>query len=323
MNLTGATQRTMFIAIPVGMNYRTERLPLVTFSIIGLNTLVYLVSLVCAIDTGGDSNEWIRNHLWLIPAQSFWWTYFTSMFVHAGIFHLAGNMIFLFLFGCCVEDIIGRVRFAAFYLASGIIAALSFIAFTPEHFNSELPLGGASGAITACMGMYLLLRAEGEIEFKYFFWFIYIRAGEFEIPAWIAITFWFLKDLFWMIFGFYFQQRGGGTAFGAHVGGFLAGLALVAIYKFFIKRREAKTEPEDLIINPAQILATAAATRETATSETPTIFLYDGNQQTGPFTLTQVQAMLQRGEVTHDASYWSEGLDDWQNIADLSNQPGV
>jgi hypothetical protein len=97
-----------------------------------------------------------------------------------------------------------------------------------------------------------------------------------------------LKDLFWMIFGFYFQQRGGGTAFGAHVGGFLAGLALVAIYKFFIKRREAKTEPEDLIINPAQILATAAATRETATSETPTIFLHDGNQQTGPFTLTQV-----------------------------------
>jgi rhomboid family protein len=314
----------MIILLPVGMNYRTERLPLVTFSIIGINTLAYLVSLVYAIGTGGESNDWVYNHLWLVPAQSFWWTYFTSMFVHAGIFHLVGNMIFLFLFGCCVEDIIGRVRFAAFYLASGIISALAFIAFTPEHFNSEVPLGGASGAISACMGMYLLLRTDSDIEFKYFYWlfFLAVGSGEFEVPAWVAITFWFVKDLFWTVFGFFQDQHGGGTAFGAHVGGFLAGLAMVAVYKFMMKWRAPETEPGELIINPAKIMARAMATREIATSETPLIFLHDGGRQTGPFTLSQVQTMLRRGEVTSEAIYWSEGLDNWQNIAELSNQPG-
>jgi membrane associated rhomboid family serine protease len=313
----------MIIAIPVGMNYRTERLPWVTFSLIGLNILVWLVSLICALNTNGDSNEWIYSHLWLIPAQSFWWTYFTSMFVHAGLLHLVGNMIFLFLFGCCVEDMLGRVRFGAFYLASGIIAALAYIAFTPEHFNSEVPMGGASGAITACMGMYLLLRAEGEIEFKYFFWFIYIRAGEFEIPAWIAISFWFLKDVLSMVLGFYNRQHGGGTAFGAHVGGFLAGLALVALYKFFAKKREAMREPDNLIIDPAKIMSRAMVAGNKTASETPTIFLHDGDKQSGPFTLTQVQTMIMQGEISHDASYWSEGLDDWQNVAELSPQRGI
>jgi len=315
----------MIAVLPVGMNYRTERLPIVTFSIIGLNTLVYLVSLVCAFNTGGDSNDWVVSHLWLIPAQSFWWTYFTSMFVHAGIFHLLGNMIYLFLFGCCVEDIIGRVRFAAFYLASGVIAALAFIAFSPDHFASTVPMGGASGAITACMGMYLLLRAGAEIEFKYFYWlfFIAIGSGEFELPAWVAITFWFVKDLFWMVLGFYFHQRGGGTAFGAHVGGFLAGLALVGAYKFIIQRREQAAESEkNLIITAAEIRAATPVPNAISAGEIPTIFLHDGRRQSGPFTLAQVQAMLHSGAVGHDAHYWSEGLNDWQSVAELSDQPG-
>src|ERR1017187_5918025 len=120
----------MFIAVPVGMNYRTERFPIVTVSLIGLNMLVYLVTLICALNTGGDSNDWVMQNLWLIPAQSYWWTYLTHMFVHAGIFHLVGNMLFLFLFGCCVEDLIGRARFACMYLAGGIIAALAYIALS-------------------------------------------------------------------------------------------------------------------------------------------------------------------------------------------------
>ena len=75
---------------------------------------------------------------------------------------------------------------------------------TPDHFMSIHPMGGASGAINACMGMYLLLRAGADIEFKYFFWFFYMRAGEFEIPAWAAISFWFLKDLLWAVLGMAF-----------------------------------------------------------------------------------------------------------------------
>jgi membrane associated rhomboid family serine protease len=226
----------MFIAVPVGMNYRTERLPLVTLSLICLNTLVWLVTLVCYFSTDGASDDWIMAHLWLVPEQSHWWMYLTSMFVHAGIFHLLGNMIFLFLFGACVEDIIGRLRFAIYYLAGGLVAEFAYVAMTPEHFVSTIPMGGASGAISACMGMYLLLRADADIEFKYFAWwfFIYMRAGEFEIPAWMAIIFYFAMDLIGAVIGM-FSEHGSGVAFGAHVGGFLGGLGLVAFYPGFPK----------------------------------------------------------------------------------------
>jgi membrane associated rhomboid family serine protease len=272
----------MFIAVPVGMNYRTERFPIVTVCLIGLNILVYLVTLICFISTGGDSNEWVMQNLWLIPAQSHWWTFLTSTFVHAGIFHLIGNMLFLFLFGCCVEDLIGRTRFACMYLAGGIIAALAYIAFSPGHFDSEIPMGGASGAISACMGMYLLLRADAEIEFKYFLWlFVFVRAGEFELPAWVAITFWFLNDLLWMIVGLASDERGGGVAFGAHVGGLLAGCAMIGIYKLATRRRKEPIEIIAPILTPIagpikvrlQPAAAAVAAPET-TGEEPAIFIY-------------------------------------------------
>src|SRR4051812_37391114 len=105
----------MLLLLPVGMNYRTERLPIVTLSLIGVNIVVYVISLACFFLTQGASNLWIYENLWLIPADSLPWTYLTSMFVHSGFFHLLGNMIFLFLFGCCVEDLIGRGKFLAFY----------------------------------------------------------------------------------------------------------------------------------------------------------------------------------------------------------------
>jgi membrane associated rhomboid family serine protease len=313
----------MFIAIPVGMNYRTERLPLVTLSLIGLNTLVWLVSTICFFNTDGGSDLWILKHLWLIPSACTWNACFTSMFVHAGIFHLLGNMIFLFLFGSCVEDIIGRLRFAIFYLVGGLVAEIVYIAMLPEHFMSPHPMGGASGAISACMGMYLLLRADAEIEFKYFFWFIYIRAGEFEIPAWVAITFWFAKDLLWAVLAMASKSGGSGVAFGAHVGGFLGGLALVAVYKWMVRPREAASAHPDFIIDPAEALATATMPPSpiATASETPTIFLHYLARQTGPFTLSQVQAMLHNGDIGREAFYWSEGMSNWQSVADLSDQP--
>jgi membrane associated rhomboid family serine protease len=315
----------MFIAIPVGMNYRTERLPLVTFSLIGLNTLVWLVTLVCAISTDGESELWVMKHLWLIPAQSFLWTYLTSMFVHSGIFHLAGNMIFLFLFGSCVEDIIGRLRFIIFYLVGGLVADFVFIAMSPEHFMSSRPMGGASGAISACMGMSLLLHADVEVEFKYFFWFffVYMRAGEFEIPAWVAITFYFVTDLFGAVTGMFSKHGGGGVAFGAHVGGFLGGLALIAVYKWLVRPQEAESVESDLIIDPAAVMATSSVqpAPAPATSETPTIFLHYLARQTGPFTLSQVQAMLHSGAIGREAVYWSEGMSNWESVVDLSDQP--
>jgi len=316
----------MFIAIPVGMNYRTERLPVVTFSLIGLNTLIWLASLICQVNTDGESQVWILKHLWLVPSACTWYAPFTYMFVHEGFLHLFGNMLFLFLFGSCVEDMLGRLRFAVFYLVGGLLAEIVYLAMLPAHFNSSAPMGGASGAISACMGMYLLLRTDTDIEFKYFFWlYVYVRAGEFAIPAWVAITFWFAKDLLFAVLGMLVKNAGGGVAFGAHVGGLLGGLALVAAYKWLARERAATAAParSRLRIDPAAILAPARAPAAPlpASSETPTIFLHDGQAQTGPFTLTAVQAMLQRGEISRDASYWSEGMSGWESVSDLAGQP--
>jgi membrane associated rhomboid family serine protease len=316
----------MFAILPVGMNYQTQRLPVVTFSLIGINTLVWLVSTVCYYSTSGESQLWIFDHLWLIPAESSLLTYLTSMFVHSGFFHLLGNMVFLFLFGCCVEDIIGRFRFALLYLAGGVVAELAHIAFSPEHFNSDIPMGGASGAISACMGMYLLLRAGADIEFKYFYWFFfaYLGAGEFTLPAWVAITFWFLKDVFWMVLGWDSHHAGGGTAFGAHVGGFLAGLAAIGLLKLFMHGQLGVNAEEEVrpIITPAPIRVRVQPRRVAEPVETPTIYLHDGAQQTGPFTLSQVQGMLRTGQINHGVQYWSDGLDEWRNVAELSDRPG-
>jgi membrane associated rhomboid family serine protease len=309
----------MFIAIPVGMNYRTERYPVVTFSLIGINTLVYLVSLFFFFSTDGESDLWIFYHLWLIPSACMWYAPLTSMFVHAGFLHLFGNMIFLFLFGSCVEDMIGRLRFTIFYLLGGLIAEFVYIAMLPDHFMSIHPMGGASGAISACMGMYLLLRADADIEFKYFFWFIYIRAGEFEIPAWMAISFWFLKDVFWAVLGMVNSHSGGGVAFGAHVGGLLAGLGMIGIYKM-LQRNRADNFPEE-IISPATVMAAAAAQQEIPTSETPTFFLHEEGGQSGPFTLSQIQSRLSRGTIGKEALYWSEGMTEWQSVLDLASHP--
>jgi membrane associated rhomboid family serine protease len=307
----------MFILLPVGMNYRTERLPIVTFALIGLNTLIYLVSLIFFFSTGGDSEPWIYRHLWLTPADSLLWTYLTSMFVHAGILHLLGNMIFLFLFGCCVEDIIGRWRFLAFYLAGGLAAELAYIALTPDHFASDIPMGGASGAISTCMGMYLLLRAGADIEFKYFYFFLIFGgagSGDFSVPAWMAISFWFLKDLFWMALGYVYQHRGGGVAFGAHVGGLLAGLALIGIYHWLERIRGESAEAETATRLPALVAVESH-------SETPTIYLHENGVQSGPFNQFQIQQMLSLGSISQEALYWSEGMTDWANVQELSGRP--
>ena len=316
----------MFIAIPVGMNYRTERLPIVTFSLIGLNTLIWLVSTICQVSTDGESQIWIFRHLWLVPSACTWYAPFTSMFVHEGFLHLFGNMLFLFLFGACVEDMLGRLRFAVFYLVGGLLAEIVYLAMSPAHFSSPVPMGGASGAISACMGMYLLLRTDTDIEFKYFFWlYVYVRAGEFTLPAWVAITFWFAKDLVFAILGMLARNSGGGVAFGAHVGGLLGGLGLVAAYKWLARPREEAPAPARprVRIDPSAMLAPARAPAPPvpAASETPNIFLHDGQQQTGPFTLSAVQAMLQHGEISREASYWSEGMAGWESVVDLAGQP--
>src|SRR6185369_6905258 len=123
---------SMFFLLPVAVDYQARRYPVVTFTLMGLNAVIYLVTLAVFLAGKGDSEPLIMN-LGLIPGEKIWWTWITSMFVHEGLFHFGGNMIYLFLFGACVEDLMGRLLFSFFYLAGGLIANLTQVVFTTKQ----------------------------------------------------------------------------------------------------------------------------------------------------------------------------------------------
>jgi len=313
----------MFIILPVGMNYQTERAPIVTFTLMGLNVVVYLVSLGFILGQGSDAVVWIHQHLWLIPEDSTWYTFLTAMFVHAGLFHLLGNMFYLFLFGCCVEDMIGRWRFLTLYLLGGLAADLAYIALTPDHFASEIPMGGASGAISTCMGAYVLLRTNADIDFRYFgFLFFRFFSGEFSLAAWVVISFWFLKDLVFTALSFYLDNAGGGVAFGAHVGGFVGGLGLIGLHKL-LPPKEATAKSAPMRVHLPKAAATLAPAPVQTQTASASIYLYVQDTQYGPYDLMQIQQMLAEGAISGDALYWSEGMTEWRAAAELAGTSHV
>ena len=303
----------MFFILPVGVDYRARRYPVVTFTLMGICILFYLIEVFFRLSGNGKSvDEWVFPYLWLIPSESHWWTYLTTMFVHEGFFHLAGNMVYLFLFGACVEDIIGRFRFTIFYLLGGLAASFAYIALTQDHFKSDIPLGGASGAISACIGGFLLLLLKTKIEFKWvFFFFFRIWSGEFMLPAWLVISFWFLEDFVMMILTMMANQVGGGTAFAAHVGGMLFGMGLMAIEKVRLRRAGDDDFEEEPEIEKKPVMRVVVKPKSVSPpDEAPTILLFHNDTQSGPFTLSQIQHKFLIGEISMEALYWYEGMDD-------------
>jgi rhomboid family protein len=149
-------------------------------------------------------------------------TLITSQFLHGGIVHIGGNMLFLWIFGNNVEDAFGRLRFLAFYLIGGIIAALAQVAIDPE---STVPTIGASGAIAATLGAYLVLFPGARVTTAIFLVFFYQLI---EVPAVVVLIFWFVIQLFSGIgsLGANDAATGGGVAFFAHIGGFVFGAAV-------------------------------------------------------------------------------------------------
>ncbi|WP_323008037.1 rhomboid family intramembrane serine protease [Pseudorhodobacter sp.] len=143
---------------------------------------------------------------------------FTSMFLHAGLMHLAGNMLFLYIFGDNLEDILGHARYLGFYLLSGLAAAGLQIFADPA---SGVPMIGASGAIAGVMGGYLLLFPRAKIDILLI---IVIFFRIFPIPAWVMLIVWFGLQL---LSGFSVSGDDGGVAYWAHAGGFSAGLLMM------------------------------------------------------------------------------------------------
>ena len=150
-------------------------------------------------------------------------TIMTSIFLHGGVWHVVGNMLYLFIFGAAVEYRMGTSRYAAFYFASGIAAALATILIAPE---SRVPVIGASGAIAGVLGAYFIFYPRGRI-MTILPIFVFIQVV--EIPAVIYLLLWFAIQLY---AGIYAGQQGasmGGVAWWAHVGGFLFGIALAPL----------------------------------------------------------------------------------------------
>lgn len=151
-------------------------------------------------------------------------TPFTALFLHASPVHLAGNMLFLWIFGNSIEATSGHFKFLLFYLTSGLAAALLHIAFSPF---SSIPMLGASGAVSGIMGAYLLLYPRARIV-TLIFLVVFIRT--IRIPAWIFLILWFILQLIGG-YGEWDTPDRGGVAFGAHIGGFLAGMLLIPLFK--------------------------------------------------------------------------------------------
>lgn len=158
-----------------------------------------------------------------IAAVSPYGSLVTSMFLHGGWMHLIGNMMYLWIFGNNIEDVMGHGKFIIFYALCGVLAALSHAAIDS---GSTIPMVGASGAISGVLGAYLLLYPRARvlvlIPFGFFSQMIYV-------PAWVVLGLWFVLQLF--SGGMSIGTQGGGVAFFAHIGGFVAGMALIPFFK--------------------------------------------------------------------------------------------
>ena len=199
---------------------RPTRVPVVTAGIIALNALMFVLELA-----GGET--FVKN--WsLVPADiaagRHWITIFTAMFMHGSWSHIIGNMIFLWAFGPEVEDLMGRPRYAVFYLLGGVAAALAQVAAGPD---STVPNLGASGAIAAVMGAFLVTYPRDTIR-SLLVIFVFVRVA--YIPAGLLIGLWGLVQF--LSLGAVTQQpsSGGGVAYAAHVGGFIFGAVVARLF---------------------------------------------------------------------------------------------
>jgi membrane associated rhomboid family serine protease len=198
---------------------RPVRTPVVTAIIIVVNVLVFLLEL-----RGGDAfvTAWSA-----VPAQivsgHHWITILTAMFMHGSWSHIIGNMIFLWAFGPEIEDAMGRGRYLVFYLLGGLVAMLAQVAASP---HSTVPNLGASGAIAAVMGAFIVTYPRDQIK-SVLFIFIFGRIT--FIPAALLIGFWFLIQL--VHAGSVAQVQTGGVAYLAHVGGFVFGAATARLFE--------------------------------------------------------------------------------------------
>jgi len=207
--------------IPLKDENPTKNFPLITIIFIVSNTLIFLyqVSQPMGVITTFETFGLIPVHLIESPISTYP-TIYSSMFLHSGIGHLAGNMLYLWIFGNNIEDVLGKFRFILFYFVCGTIAALGHIA---TDMNSQIPMVGASGAISGILGAYLILFPFARIKTFIFLGFFWTIA---RIPAIILLLIWIGLQIWNSV-----STGAGGTAWFAHIGGFIAGVLLILPFK--------------------------------------------------------------------------------------------
>ncbi|SHH53234.1 rhomboid family intramembrane serine protease [Cognatishimia maritima] len=204
---------------PIRDHNPSGRTPFVTYALIALNVVIYLYSWPLE-DTPRQLAAFYSDYA-LFPARianGFHYEgLFTSMFLHGGFMHLIGNMLFLWIFGDNLEDEMGHIRFLLFYLVGGIAAGLTQVFSEPA---SMVPTIGASGAVAAVMGGYLLLYPKARVDILLIFIIIFKAI---TVPAWLVLGIWFGLQFF---NGITVDTSAGGVAYWAHAGGFIAGVVL-------------------------------------------------------------------------------------------------
>jgi membrane associated rhomboid family serine protease len=210
----------------------TRNFPIMTIILIAVNVLVFIYELILGPQLEGFVQSWaiipyeITHGVDLPPAsiQPIYLTLITAMFLHGGFVHIAGNMLFLWIFGNNIEDAMGSLRFLVFYLLCGLAAAFAQIAVGP---NSDIPNIGASGAIAGVLGAYLLLFPRAEVQTLVFLGF-FVRLV--RLPALLFLGLWFVLQLFSGVAGLGMEATGG-VAWFAHIGGFIAGIVLINLFR--------------------------------------------------------------------------------------------
>jgi membrane associated rhomboid family serine protease len=211
--------------MPIGDDNSARRtVPLVTYALIAINVLVFLLELM-----GGDDfiMQWafIPSQFLANPAGEFL-TLFSSMFMHAGWLHLGSNMLYLWIFGDNVEDRFGHVQYLIFYVLCGLAATFAQMAF---NMNSNIPNLGASGAIAGVLGGYLLMFPQQAVK-------VLVGQRVAAVSALIVIGMWFVLQLFSGVASISSTADTGGVAFMAHVGGFVAGFLLTFLFRGSARR---------------------------------------------------------------------------------------
>jgi membrane associated rhomboid family serine protease len=259
---------------PIKDNIPLARLPIVTIALVAINVIAYLLEIRHGGSFFSGPSEGVAVHYGAIPYElthpgrhcdlaavtngefpfekvvcqpalpgrpstqpAAWETAFTAMFLHGSFLHIFGNMVFLAIFGPNVEDAMSRPRYIVFYLLGGLVALGAQVAVDP---SSSTPTLGASGAIAAVLGGYILLYPRARVlTLVFIIFFVTII----EVPAFLLLGFWFLEQLYFGAAGLASPIGGGeGVAYFAHVGGFAFGLLLIGL---FARRRSAPAPPAD------------------------------------------------------------------------------